>query len=278
MKVYLKKDLVKDLDTDALLAYIALRSIYHKDEEEFYVSINMLCYRLFGDATYTRAFKDSIVRGLNTLIDRCIVVVKEQISKMEFIINGQGLYFEKEFFIGIDLEYIKMACHIDVRVDRGSLVKYLLTMVGTLCNDPGYFQGCEYKHMTGTIGFMPISYIAQESGISEQTACTYNTILEDNKIMYIYRFHHTYYDEVQERVKSLNNLYGLYESKKDVLKFARGTAAKYGVDFKDSRDADKRRSLSMKYNAMQKGKQYSEEETKEILEYIKSKERYDGTR
>ena len=278
MKVYLRKDLVKDLDTDALLAYIALRSIYHKDEEEFYVSINMLCYRLFGNTTYTRAFKDSIVSGFNALVRRGVVVVKENINKMEFVINGEGLYFENEFFIGIDLEYIRIACAVSARVDRGSLVKYLLTMVGTLCNDPRYFQGCEYEHMKGTIGFMPISYIAQEAGVSEQTACTYNTILEDNKIMYIYRFHHTYYDEIQERVKSLNNLYGLYESKKDVLKFARGAAAKYGVDFKDSRDADKRRSLSMKYNAMQKGKKYSEEETKEILEYIKSKERYNGTR
>lgn len=277
MKVYLRKDLVKELDTNALLVYIALRSMYHKGEDEFYVSINSLCYRLFGNISYTRAFKDSIVSGFGALVERRMVVVKDQINKTEFIINGEGLFFEKCHFIGIDLEHIRMALAVDSRVDRGSLVKYLLTMVGTLCNDPLYFQGCEYEHMKGTIGFMPISYIAQESGISEQTACTYNTILEDNNIMYIYRFHHTYYDEIQEKVKSLNNLYGLYENKKNVLKFARGCAAKYDIPFvADARDADKRRSLSMKYNAMQKGKQYSEEETKEILEYIKSKERYNG--
>lgn len=278
MKVYLRKDLVRDLDTDALLAYIALRSIYHKDEEEFYVSINMLCYRLFGNTTYTRAFKDSIVSGFNALVHRGMVVVKENINKMEFVINGAGLYFENEFFVGIDLEYIRIACAVSARVDRGSLVKYLLTMVGTLCNDPKYFQGCEFEHMKGTIGFMPISYIAQEAGVSEQTACTYNTIFEDNKIMYIYRFHHTYQDDLY-KIKSFNNIYGLSEHRDNVLKFAKGMSARYNIPFTVyKQDANKRRSLAAKYNAMQKGKQYSEEEVQEILEYVQEKERYNGTR
>lgn len=277
LKVYLRKDLVKDLDTDALLAYIALRSIYHKDEEEFYVSINMLCYRLFGDTTYTRAFKDSVINGLNTLVDRNLIVVKEKISKMEFVLNGQGLYFENVFFIGIDLEYIRTACHVDARVDKGGLIKYLLTMVGTLCNDPFYYQGCEFEHMKGTIGFMPISYIAQEACVSEATALSYNTILENEKIMYIYHFRHTYYDEIKERIKTLNNVYGLFEHRDNVLKFAKGMSARYNVPFTvHKQDANKRRSLAAKYNAMCRGKQYSEEETKEILEYIKSKERYNG--
>jgi hypothetical protein len=277
MKVYLKKDLVKELDTNALLVYVALRSMYHENEDEFYVSINSLCYRLFGNISYTRAFKDSITSGFSTLVERGLVVVKNQINKTEFVINAKGLYFKGCYFIGIDLEYIRMALACDSRVDRGSLVKYLLTMVGTLCNDSTYFQGCEYEHMVGTIGFMPISYIAQEAGVSEQTALTYNTILEENGVVYIYRFNHTYYDEIQEKVKSLNNLYGLSEHRGNVMKFARGTAAKYNIPFSAyKQDADKRRSLAMKYNAMQKGKKYSEEETKEILEYIKSKERYNG--
>jgi hypothetical protein len=277
MKVYLKKDLVKELDTNALLVYVALRSMYHENEDEFYVSINSLCYRLFGNISYTRAFKDSITSGFSTLVERGLVVVKNQINKTDFIVDAKGLYFKDCFFIGVDLEYIRMACNVNSRVDRGSLVKYLLTMVGTLCNDPYYFQDCEYKHMKGTIGFMPISYIAQESGVSEQTALSYNTILEENGVVYIYRFNHTYYDEIQEKVKSLNNLYCLSEHRDNVLKFARGTAAKYNIPFTAyKQDADKRRSLTMKYNAMQKGKQYSEEETKEILEYIREKERYNG--
>ncbi len=271
MKIYLRKDLVKDLDTDALLVYIALRSMYHENEEEFYVSINSLCYRLFGNVSYTRTFKDCIVRGLSTLAERGMVVVKEEINKTEFIINAQGLFFEKCFFIGIDLEYIRMVCNINSRVDRGGLVKYLLTMVGTLCNDPYKFQDVQVRHIKGHVGFMPISYIAQESGISEPTALSYNTILEDNKIVYIYRHGHTYYDELSETIKSINNNYGLYEHKEEVLTYARGFARMQGYTLQQG-DANKKRSLAAKYNAMQKGKQYSEEETKEILEYINSKE------
>ena len=67
MKIYLRKDLIKDLDTDALLVYVALRSIYHKGEEELYVSINMLCYRLYGNVNYTRTFKASIITGFRIL-------------------------------------------------------------------------------------------------------------------------------------------------------------------------------------------------------------------
>ena len=180
MKIYLRKDLVKELDTDALLVYVALRSMYHENEEEFYVSINSLCYRLFGNISYTRTFKDCIVRGFSTLVERGMVVVKEEINRSEFVINAQGLHFKECFFIGIDLEYIRMVCNISSRVDRGGLVKYLLTMVGTLCNDPYKFQDVQVRHIKGHVGFMPISYIAQESGISEPTALSYNTILEDN--------------------------------------------------------------------------------------------------
>jgi hypothetical protein len=275
MKVYLRKDLVKDLDTNALLTYVALRSMYHENEDEFYVSINSLCYRLFGNISYTRAFKDSIARGLSTLVERGMVVVKDKINSTEFIINAQGLYFKDCFFIGVDLEYIRMALACDSRVDRGSLVKYLLTVVGTICNDPKYFDDVQTRHMKGTIGFMPISYIAQESGISEQTACTYNTILEEQKILYIYRFNHTFYDDYYCQIRSMNNMYGLYEHKDNVLAYAKGAARKYGAKFNDG-DANKRRSLAAKYNAMQKGKQYSEEETKEILAYVREKERYNG--
>ena len=271
MKIYLRKDLVKELDTDSLLVYVALRSMYHENEEEFYVSINSLCYRLFGNISYTRTFKDCIVRGFSTLVQRGMVVVQEEINRSEFIINAKGLYFKDCFFIGIDLEYIRMACAVDARVDRGSLVKYLLTMVGTLCNDPYKFQDVQVRHMRGEVGFMPISYIAQEAGISEMTALSYNTILEDNKIIYIYRHGHTYYDEYSETIKSINNNYGLYENKSHILAYASGFARMQGYTLQQG-DANKKRSLAAKYNAMLKGKQYSEEETKEILEYINSKE------
>ena len=155
MKIYLRKDLVKELDTDTLLVYVALRSMYHENEEEFYVSINSLCYRLFGNISYTRTFKDCIVRGFNSLVQRGLVLVKEEINRTEFIVNAKGLYFKDCFFIGIDLEYIRMACNIDTRIDRGGLVKYLLTMVGTLCNDPYKFQDVQVRHMRGEVGFMP---------------------------------------------------------------------------------------------------------------------------
>jgi hypothetical protein len=224
---------------------------------------------LFGNISYTRAFKDCIVRGLSTLVERGMVVVKEELNKTEFIINAQGLYFEGGYFIGIDLEYIRMACNVDSRVDRGCLVKYLLTMVGTLCNDPYKFQDVQVRHMKGLVGFMPISYIAQESGISEQTALSYNTILEDAKIIYIYRHGHTYQD-VDGNIKTINNNYGLYENKEEVLGYANGFARMQGYTVHDG-DANKRRSLAAKYNAMCKGKQYSEEEVQEILEYVNSR-------
>lgn len=270
MKIYLRKDLIKELDTDALLVYIALRSMYHENEEELYVSINMLCYRLFGNISYTRTFKDCIIRGFSALVQRGMVVVKEEINKSEFVINAKGLYFKDCFFTGIDLEYIRMALTVDCRVDRGSLVKYLLTMVGTLCNDPYKFQDVQVRNMKGQVGFMPISYIAQESGVSEQSALSYNTILEDAKIIYIYRHGHTYQD-VDGTVKTINNNYGLYEHKEHILAYANGFARMHGYTANES-NANKRRSLAAKYNAMCKGKEYSEEETKEILEYIKSKE------
>ena len=275
MKIYLKKDLVKELDTDALLAYTALRSIYHKGEEEFYVSVNMLCYRLVGDCSYTRTFKDSVASGLNNLVCRNLIVVREQISKTEFIVNGEGLYFEDDYFVGIDLEYIRLACSVSDRIDRGCLVKFLLVMVGTFNNDTARYQDYAFGGRTGFVGFMPISYIAQEAGISEQSALSYITILEDNNIIYVYRHGHTYYDEVNECLKTINNNYGLYEDRKDIIRFGDNVSKMHGFESKTSiqrrANANRRRSLAAKYRAMCNGKAYNEIETQEIYEYINSR-------
>jgi hypothetical protein len=275
MKIYLKKDLVKELDTDALLAYIALRSIYHKGEEEFYVSVNMLCYRLVGDCSYTRTFKSSIVNGFNNLVCRNLVVVKEQISKTEFIVNGQGLYFDDDYFVGIDLEYIRLACSVGDRIDRGGLVKYLLMMVGTFNNDAYRYQDCTFGGKKGFVGFMPIGYIAQEAGISEQTALSYNTILEDNNIIYVYRHGYTYYDEVDECLKTINNNYGLYEDRKEIIRFGDNVSKMHGFESKTNMqkkaNANRCRSLAAKYRAMCNGKEYSTQEMQEIYEYINSR-------
>lgn len=216
--VYLVKDNVLCLDNDALLVYTALRSMYHKSNNIMYISINQICYQLCGNINYTRAFKDNVISGFDKLCDE-FITIKDRISKTEFIVDLSGLFFEGEYFVEIDLEYIRKVCNCPSRVDKCSLLKYFLTMVSTFNHSIFTYKGA-FEEKTGFVGFMPISYIAKETGISEQTAMSYNTILEDNKIVYIYR-HNGYYKDKNGNIKTVNNHYGLYENKKDIIRFGK---------------------------------------------------------
>ena len=270
MKIYLDKDLVKDLDTDALLVYVALRSIYHKGEEEIYVSINMLCYRLYGNVVYTRTFRDSIIHGFSTLCARGIIRVEEQINKTEFIIDAKGLFFENKFFVGIDLDCVRRICNCSGRVDRGSLLKYLLAMVGSIDQSSSMFG---YKKK-GFVGYMPIVYIAQQAGVSEQTALSYNTILEDCQVIFIYRHGRCYVDEDTGEIRTINNHYGLFEDKDMIIKFGDEYDKMHGFEpltnIKMRAKANNRRSLAAKYRALCNGTEYTKEEAQEIYDYIHS--------
>lgn len=216
--VYLLKDNVLCLDNDMLLTYTALRSMYHNNNKIMYVSINQMCYELCGNINYTRAFKECVISGFDKLCAEEFIAIKDKISKTEFVLDLSGLYFEKEYFVEVDLEYIRKVCNCPCRVDKSSLLKYFLTMVGTFSHSIFAYKGIDER--TGFVGFMPITYIAKQAEISEQTAMSYNTILEDNKIIYIFR-HNGYYQDDYGNIRTVNNHYGLYENKKDIIRFGK---------------------------------------------------------
>ena len=267
--VYLLKGYVKTLDSDALLVYTALRSMYHKNDEIMYVSINQICYQLCGNINYTRTFRDCVVSGFDKLCESKIVTIKDSINKTEFVLDLSGLFFEKQYFIEIDLEYVRKVCNCPSRVDKCSLLKYLLTMVGTFSHKE--FDSMYLRHKTGFVGFMAISYIAKEAGISEQVALSYNTVLEQNEIIFIYRHGHYYQDE-DGNLKTVNNQYGLFHEKANIIMFGDNYDEFLGFEsltkVKNRENGNHNRSLAAKYRSMCAGVQYGEEETREIYEYI----------
>ena len=221
MKVYLKKSLVSELTSNGLLAYVGLRSIYNKEESEAYVSTNLIHYRLCANGNCTRSWKDNILSGIDELVGRGLIKVVEEINKTEIIYDLSGLYFENEYFIQIELEDIRRVLSLPCRTDKGALLKYFVVMVGS-------FSNIKYESYTlpkrSFVGFMPISYLAREARISESSAMTYNSILEDNKIIFVYR-HPTGYVDDEGMYHNLNNNYGLYEDKKYIRQFAKSYEA-----------------------------------------------------
>ena len=208
--------------TDSEFAvYVALRSIYISKRTTQFVSYNMLAYELFGHSDYTTTAHRHISNGLNNLIKKGLVSVVNNLSKTEFELDMNKLYFDfdddGEYYTVIKRDEVHKIMNIENKMDKFKLLRYFITCLRTLCRT----QGTKIKK--GIVGFMPIEYLCDLMGVSFDTnfklLLQYNKVLEDNKIMYIYH-HQNMRRTIKGQVHSLPNHYGRYEDMDEIIKYA----------------------------------------------------------
>lgn len=221
--IYLSNDIINSSElTDSEFAvYVALRSIYISKRTTQFVSYNMLAYELFGHSDYTTTAHRHISNGLNNLIKKGLVSVVNNLSKTEFELDMNKLYFDfdddGEYYTVIKRDEVHKIMNIENKMDKFKLLRYFITCLRTLCRT----QGTKIKK--GIVGFMPIEYLCDLMGVSFDTnfklLLQYNKVLEDNKIMYIYH-HQNMRRTIKGQVHSLPNHYGRYEDMDEIIKYA----------------------------------------------------------
>lgn len=283
MDIYLSNAIVTDLQyTDADVAtYAALKSLHINSRETQVVTYNMLAYELFGNKNCTRTMLDAIKVSFNKIVEYGLISVTEELSKTEFVVDMSKLYFNfKEdgtYYTVVKDNEIHTIMNLDNRMDKFKLLRYFIAVMSTVNKKYGVYYEQEYKN--NFVTEMSQEYLCSLMGINYKSNFKliqqYNDVLEEEKIMYIYRHDEMKRDKVTGQIKSFTNCYGRYEDKNWIIAFAVSQEKYHGVneEIVQSDKANNKRRLAAKYNNLcfdfgRYTKQYTDKELIEIYNYV----------
>ena len=261
MDVYLSNKIIGDLqfNDNEIAAYVALKSLYISTRGTQVVSYNMLCYELYGNKNYKRSTCESVKDAFESLVERKLVVVKDKLSATEFAVDLNKLYFDrsssdsnKVYYTVVRDDEIHTIMNINNKMNKFKLLRYFVTCLRTICRTQGIYMWQDAK--VNFVGFMTQEYLCKEIGISYKSNFKliqqYNDILEQNRLLYIYRHTELKRDKVTGQFKSFANHYGRYEDKNDIIEFATNYEKYCGVneEIVQSEESNNKRRISAWYN------------------------------
>ena len=279
-RLFLNKDLVtgNTLTVDGVVAYVALRTIidesiplYSKNKSTDCLSVNKLAYSLIGDMDYEKALTDALIRGVAELASGEWISIRKDLStkaSYEYVLDITNLYLdtEKDKFVTVTPNevYRIMTCK-EVMKKKISMLKYYIALIST------FDWSLECK-----IGHMSQQYIAEQADNSTRTCQRYNEILEEMKMIYVYKSNDKV--RVDDKLRQIKNCYSRYEDKSMCKAYASNYEEMYGYEHKivktkkNKEQADINRSLAAIYNQICFGNtDYDEATIKEVYRYIINK-------
>lgn len=196
MNIFLNNEIINNtsLSDAEICVYIALRSIYLSNRETQYVSYNMIAYELFGNGNYKRATSENIKSAVGSLIEKKYITVIEKLSTTEFILDMKNLYIDMDksdtYYTVIYDKEIHTIMNIEIKVDKFKMLRYFTMCMRTICRTVGVYQDM-FECKQNFVGFMTQEYLCDQIGVSYESNAKlirqYNSILEENQLLYIHR-------------------------------------------------------------------------------------------
>jgi hypothetical protein len=273
MQLFLNQKFCSDLSPHALAAYCALRMLTLKERPMVCVSVDILCYHLFGNFGYSKHTPEYVREGLKEILDNKIV---RQIDgkKNYYVLDCSSLLLpgsQEKFTIVTDQEVNKV---FSIKgINNYILLKYFIALIGSFSSKTSITVGEKTKRRV--VGNSAISYISKTTEISEQSIYDYNSILENAELIYVFRPTDMIPVKKQDEFKKRTNIYGRFEDKAYVEKYAKDfIIAEFGTGNTWSPDlsANERRRLSQVYNriATSHGDKYSMDEINSVYNFVLS--------
>ena len=284
MKIILDKNVIGDLSLNNydIATYVALKSIYNQNKPQFYISVRMLCYELFGSKISRSALvhvRDSIHR----LADYHLFDIITTLTQDEFIIKSDKLYFDLyqkkkkqgTYFTMVSLEEVQKIMSLNITSAKYPVLRFFINVIGTFNRGYGVYEDMDAK--TNFVGYMTQEYIGRLSGINVGVVEDYFKILENAHLLYVYRHGKARY--VNGQLKGLANNYGRYQDKEDVVQFALAYEKSIGLNpTKQGSNANHKRAIMAKYKYLISNpdkylQKYSEKELIAIYQYVSKRNR-----
>lgn len=257
------------LSNEAIATYVALRSIQGSNQKKtIYVSPKSLCFELYGDMYRTRNDIEKIKIGLYQLDDVNLITILKEDGKSGYILDISNLYEsnpEIDYHCYIFRSEILAIFTITKSFDRYSILRYFLCLIGSINTKASIGRGDNAKK--NFVGMISIQYLAHQAMITDKTALQYNALLEGLHLIYFERSG-TYRITKDGSTKTQPAHYGRWKDAAFIKQYADLENRKYRDNseyIKKSSLADIQKSLIMRYHALEKGKEYTDEEKLEML-------------
>lgn len=257
-KLFLRNSVVKDLNLDNydIAVYVALRSLYDTQMDSQVISFNMIAYTLYGNRNYTKYTVNHLKAAFEKLESAGFIKKVDSFSTTEFIVDMSGLHFEQNteksiFYTVIMLEEVHRIMNIETKKDNFAILRYFIILISSICHDKGtydHFVGC--KEHTDFVGFMPLDTLADWCGTTKARIIEYNSILEAEKIIYIYRHKQHKKDQETGQIMSFSNHYGRYEDKQWIVQFANEYVATYKLKETETLVKAEKSKMNKRYAAI----------------------------
>lgn len=274
MGIHLDQNIINNqsVSNDALAVYCVLRSIMKQEKSDYVITANQLLFEATGQTLISKYNKTCFLRGLNELIKMGIVSLKYEFNISEKLLDlssialckGDGIRFTT-----IDLSEIQTILN-NCGTNRYSVLRYFILLIGTF-NPSIIVSLSEDDQASRILSTMPIDYLCRISGLSKSTVLTYNKILEDLQLLYIYHAA-DYYRTDEKSIRSPPNVYARYYDKKYVDQYVENDAIYQGYEKYNSNKkvtANHKRRLAQRYNrVISETHNYSVEEIQEVYDYI----------
>lgn len=236
-KLFLNNSVIKDLHLDNydIAVYAALRSLYDTQMDLQVITYNMIAYTLYGNKNYTKYTVNHLKNACDKLESVGLIKKIDSYSTNEFIVDMNNLHFEQDtnkgvFYTVVTLEEIHRIMNIDTKKDNFAILRYFIILISSICHDKGtYNHSSGYDAHTNFVGFMTLDTLSQWCGTTKARIIEYNSILEAEKIIYIYRHKQNRKDKETGQIMSFSNHYGRYEDKKWIIQFANEYVATFNL-------------------------------------------------
>lgn len=237
-KLFLNNSVIKDLSLDNydIAVYVALRNLYDAQMDLQVITFNMIAYTLYGNKNYTKYTVNHLKTACDKLESVGLIKKLDSYSANEFIIDMSNLHFEQAtskgvFYTMITLEEVHKIMNIDTKKDNFAILRYFAILISSICHDKGtYDHSSGYDAHTDFVGFMTLDMLADWCGTTKARIIEYNSILETEKIIYIYRHKQNRKDKETGQIMSFSNHYGRYEDKQWIIQFANEYVATYNLN------------------------------------------------
>lgn len=236
-KLFLNNAVIRDtnLSDYEVAVYVALRSLYDSQKVMQYITYNSVVFELYNSLKISRRYLEHIKSALDSLVEKGIIKKVDSFSTTEFIVDMSNLHFEQNskngvFYTVITLEEVHRIMNIDTKKDNFAILRYFIILISSICHDKGtYDHSSGYDVHTDFVGFMTLDTLANWCGTTKARIIEYNSILETEKIIYIYRHMQNRKDKETGQIMSFSNHYGRYEDKDWIIQFANEYVATFNL-------------------------------------------------
>ena len=230
MKLFINNDVLLNtkLSDEAIAVFVALKAIYRSDCDKYYVAVNHVVSVLTGHLSMSRKYSERLSDGLSELTDNGIVPVVEQKGKeyildlSPFEINHEGKDGKKQHFTVLELDEVQHILNITgTKKDKFSLLRYFAAMMSTINASATIKSDMGVHSKSNFVGFVSQNYIGELCNVtSASTIISYNKLLEQEKLIYIYRNPELIRDPETGKYRNFTNHYGRYRDRWEIEEYA----------------------------------------------------------